>query len=502
MAIFQRNLTKGFYPANAQGAVFRTPAHSMPSSNQDLMAKMEQVYLCSAMFWAAVQQIVKPARSCRLKVEKKKGHDWVEEPKHQISSWWKMGINAEMNGKIWIEAMVTHLAVYGIFRNEWTHAGMQSPDARDVDGKAILTSGLNEAPWLTPVVPYVLVPDIRKEVTNKTNYGGARIEMPKPTMPMITNAHGRLFRYVHASSEDMQTGYPVETSDVFIAKNYNPERGYIGISPLKLISDVLGMGDALIKHSYTYLKNNAVPSGIITYAGDSTKYQVPELSANEKKQVENAYLQLFGLDGERTNSPVMLPKGADFKTLSPELDKLLPSELWDIVQGIVHEVLGTSPTESLVGLRHGNNRASARAHQTSVWRYTVEPLMDFTAGNLANFLFKKFAGDDARRFEQEEIRIVWDYSAVPAYREIQEVHSKTVLDATYKGIAQINEGRKALGLPEDPELTGKYLSQNIAAVDVPANQDPLQNGDPQAAPAKNGTANALPVAKQNGVVKK
>lgn len=469
MPIFGNYFTKGFYPFNNQGAFFKTPWQSLPQGNRQQMEEAERIHLCNAAFWAAVQQLVKPARAARLKVEKKQGDNWVEDEKHEIQMWWKKAVNPEMNGRVWIEGLINHLCVYGIFRNEWTPKGMASPDDRDADGKPLFRGDANEPPWLTPIVPYVLVPDIRANLT-ETERQGIRFKMPT-----LTNKYGRLFRYMHAVSEDLNYGYPVQVSDVFVQKHYNPVRGYIGISPLLLVSNILGMGDSLVKHAYSYMKNHGIPSGVVTYAADSQKYQSPLLQGEEKKAVEQAYMNMFAQDGERPNSPAFFPAGIDFKPLSADLDTLMPAELWDIVQAIVHEVLGTSPTEALVGLRHGNNRASAKSHQTSVWLYTVEPLLEYTLESLSTFLFPRFGQE--RQFEDGKVRLAWDFNKVPAYREIQENYTKQLLQAVKDQIAQINEGRKALGLPEDPELTGQYLKTAPSAFGNPDTQDPTANGD-------------------------
>lgn len=486
MPIFNNYFTKGFYPYNNNGAFFKAPLQALPSGNRAQMEEAERIYLCSAMFWAAVQQLVKPARAARLIVEKKEGDNWVEDPKNEIAIWWKKAVNPEMNGKVWIEAFVNHLAVYGIFRNEWTPKGMASPDDRDQNGKPNFTAGLaDEPPWLTPIVPYVLVPDIRKDLTE------AERKATFFKMPNLTNKYGRLFRYMHAVSEDLGFGYPVQVSDVFVAKNYNPVRGYIGISPLLLVSNLLGMGDSLVKHAYSFMKNNGIPSGIVTYAADSQKYQSPVLGAEEKKAVEQAYMNMFAQDGDRPNSPAFFPAGIDFKPMAAPLDQLMPGELWDIIQSVVHEVLGTSPTEALVGLKHGNTRASAKSHQTSVWLYTVEPMLENIGESLGNFLFPRF--NQEKPFEDGKVRMGWDYSKVPAFREIQETYTKQLLEAVKGQIAQINEGRKALGLPADPELEGQYLKTQPTAFGDPNTQDPTANADGTIDPVldvnKNGNGN-------------
>lgn len=493
MPIFNSYFKRDFAPYDRMGAIVRAPQQTMPIANQKQMEHMEQVYLCSAMFWAAVQQIVKPCRAARLKIEKKVGDDWVEDEKNEIGRWWKYGINPEMNGKVWIEAYINHLAVYGIFRNEWTPKGMASPEDRNPDGSPRFTAGMaDEPPWLTPIVPYVLVPDIRKDLPLSERQGTSF------KMPMITNKWGRLFRYMHATSEDLNFGYPVQLADVFIAKNYNPVRGYVGISPLALVDKILGMGDSLVKHAYSYLHNNGIPSGIVTYAADSQKYQTPTLSPDEKLAVETAYMNMFAQEGDRPNSPAFFPAGIDFKPLAAPIKDLMPAELWDIVQAAVHEVLGTSPTESLVGLRQGNNRASAKSHQTSVWLYTCEPMLEFIGENLGNFLFPRF--DQGKQFEDGKVRLGWDYAKVPAYREIQELYNKTLLDAVRDSIAQVNEGRKALGLPEDPEMMGCYLQKQQPIADVPNTADPNadpnadpQNQDPQQRKQLPGKSNVLPI---------
>lgn len=446
--------TDEFIPADAGGGMLFHPFNKNAKTRMT-PAGAAKIFTCNAMFWAAVQQIVKPAQSARMVLREKTGDGWTENNAHPIIKWWRDSVNPEMNGVTFITATIVHLAVYGMLRAEYTPENAEAPDKRDKDG-IVIPGGSLEAAWLTPCNPDMLRPDVRKEIKlTSTN----RVIIPD------TNPHGKLYRYVHVINEKTKAGYPVAIEDVFVMSNYNPERGYAGISPLELLDDMLGMGGSLIKHTRQYLGNNCLPSMFFKYTYDQSKGDMVELPHKERTRFVEDFTRLFGLGGERPSTPAFLPGNTDVETVTPELKSVLPAELWDIVQAAVHEVLGTSAVESLVGLRHGNNRASAKSHQTSVWTYTVEPLLHFITDNLGQFLFQKFdGGSEYEKFINGDIEFGWDFARVPAWREIQNDHQKLIVSAWQDAApVSVNEYRAALGLSPLDDCVGNKLAFELVA---------------------------------------
>ena len=442
-----------FIPADAGGGMLFHP-YNQTKKGRMTPAAAAKIFTCNAMFWAAVQQIVKPAQSARLVLREKSGDSWTENNSHPIIKWWRDAVNPEMNGTTFITATIVHLAVYGMLRAEYTPENAEAPDHRDKNG-VIIPGGSLDAPWLTPVNPDILRPDVRKEIKfTSTN----RVIIPD------TNPHGKLYRYVHVVNAKSLKGYPVAIEDVFVMSNYNPERGYAGISPLELLDDMLGMGGSLIKHTRQYLGNNCLPSMFFKYTYDSSKGDMVEIPHKERTRFVEDFMRLFSLGGERPSTPAFLPGNTDVETVTPELKSVLPAELWDIVQSAVHEVLGTSAVESLVGLRHAKNTgAGTKSHQTSVWTYTVEPLLHFISDNLGQFLFQKFdGGKEYEKFINGDIELAWDFSRVPAWREIQNEHQKLIVAAWQDAApVSVNEYRAALGLSPLDDCIGKKLAFEV-----------------------------------------
>lgn len=459
-----------FIPADEKGGMLFHPYGKNGSALPVLDSKqLAALYVANAAFWAAVQQLTKPTQAARLILRERTNGQWQPNDEHEIIRWWRSGVNPEMSGSTLAVARIVHLAVYGVFRAEWTPEGVDAPDARNAQGVAI-SGNSGEPAWLTPCNPDILRPDVRKNIATDSR---GRVSMPP------TNEHGKLYRYVHLAEVQGQKGYPVEISDVYSETNYNPQRGYAGIAPLALISEILGMGENLVRHARQYLGNNALPSGLFTYSYDSSKGDAPEVPQKERSRFVDEFMRLFSLNGTRPSSPAFLPGNVDFKPLTPELEKLMPLDLWDIVQAIVHEVLGTSAVDSLVGLRHVKNTgAGTKSHQTSVWRYTIEPQLSLFAENLGAFLFQKFdEGADYERWQNGDIEFTWDFSRVPAWREIQEEHNKTIVGAWSKNApVSANEVRAALGLQALEDERGLKMPYEVnAKQDVQAMQG---NGNP------------------------
>ena len=444
-----------FIPADEKGGMLFHPYGKNGGALPELDSKgLAKLYVANAAFWAAVQQLTKPAQAARLILRERKNGQWKVNDKHDIIRWWRSGVNLEMSGSTLAVARIVHLAVYGVFRSEWTPEGLERPDSRDKNGVAV-NGNSGEKAWLTPCNPEILLPDVRKEITVDSR---GRVTLPK------TNDYGKLYRYIHVADRDGNKGYPVEIGDVYVETNYNPQRGYIGIWPLALISEILGMGDNLVRHARQYLGNNALPSGLFTYTYDSSKGDAPEVPHKERSRFVDEFMRLFSLNGTRPSSPAFLPGNVNFTPLTPELEKLLPLDLWDIVQAIVHEVLGTSAMDSLVGLRHVKNTgAGTKSHQTSVWRYTTEPQLYLFAENLGGFLFQKFDdGVAAEQWQNGDIELNWDFSRVPAWREIQEEHNKTIVDAWGKNApVTADEVRTALGLQPLEDERGLKMSYEV-----------------------------------------
>jgi hypothetical protein len=479
-----------FIPGDANGSMIFSPfGRGKSGYNPPSPRKLAEMYVCSMMFWAAVEQITKPmyAASLRLEEKNKKG-DWEINDNHEIIQWWRNNPNPEMGGETFQVAFAVHLCVYGVFQAEWSPSGMENVWDRNVDGEAII--GNNDDPaWLTPINPDILRPDIRK--IRDANVSGftprkpqislqylkdkddktfadaknvsVKMQAPDLNFDISTNAHGKLLRYVHIDpAGNGSTGYPVALSDVLKISRYSPERGYRGISPLSLLDDFLGLGGALMKHGRQYLENNATPSGIFEYTFDPSKGQASDVPVEKKQTFIRDWLNKYILDGDFNNTPAFPPGNLKFVPITPELSSILPAELWDIVQAAVHEALGTSAMDSLVGLRHiKSTGAGTKSHQTSVWKYTVEPLCWRFSNTLSKFLIKKFDTEQNnyhQKFINNELRFSWDFSKVPAWQELQEENKKAMISAWESNVPiKVNEMRKSLGLEEDTsEIGNKY----------------------------------------------
>lgn len=421
------------------------PKHEKPEFTPEELAK---AYYCFFMFRAAVRQITKPARAAKLTLREKRNNAWVENDGHPLIQWWRSGPNPEMSGATFTEADIVHHCVYGGHRAEWTPESCAAPDDRDANGKASPGPPRDKA-WLTSINPDILLPDVRKNITVRSD--------GKLTLPS-TNEHGTLYRYVHKVTPDY--GYPVEIGDVFAHGHYNPERGYSFFGPLAELDGILGLGGALIRFAKQYLYNNGIPSLFFKYTSNFEKGEPREVPKNAKRKFMQEYLAMAALDGTQPNSPRFLPTNVEPSKITPDLNTILPLEWWDIVQAAVHESLGTSAVESLVGLRYAKNTGSGtESHQTSVWKYTVGPYLAEFAQRLGAFLFKRFRLADAERFVNGDIELTWDFSRVPAWVEVQKERQGRIVEGwKIGGPVRVNEFRQALGLEPDATDFGQQYS--------------------------------------------
>ncbi len=410
---------------------------------------------CTATWFGAMRQRLSAVGAAKLVFQAKDRNGvFIADNSHEIMQWWKNKPNPEMNGQTFLQAWDAHICTFGRFVSEWTDAGMIHAGDRDANGKPRSIGVTPEPAWLTPINPDILQTDVRsfRDIEKLQN---DRVNLPP------TNAHGTLYRYVHKTSPS--TGYVVPIEDVLADSVYNLERGYKGISAYALLLRYFNIEEDLITRALQIINNKLLITAILKREVDTTK-GLPLTMPKEIWESFNKDLrQLYSLGAERGGSPVGLPPNTNLEQVPFSLEGIIPESMLDRIEAKTHELLGTSIMDSYVGVKFSNTRGGTGDQQKSLWRYTLEPTLISRIELLSRFLFRKFGLLD--KYLNEEIRFSWDFSEVPAWREIQAEENAKVLKGWELNVPMTaNEARKAINLPPLEDKRGETTNVEINAL--------------------------------------
>ncbi len=186
--------------------------------------------------------------------------------------------------------------------------------------------------------------------------------------------------------------------------------------------------------------------------------------------------------------PAVLDENTSYDKIGANPDELASQHLNERAEARICAPFGVPPllAGALVGLKHQNNRASARAANADFWENKLSPMYKRLRIHLTWTLFKEFEGED--RIRAGLSRLNWDMSQVLALQEDMESKRKDARENLKAGGITLDQFLEKIGEKPLDGDRGKvyYIPNNLkvvradelgAKVEPPA---PVEKTQPQA----------------------
>lgn len=220
------------------------------------------------------------------------------------------------------------------------------------------------------------------------------------------------------------------------------------------------------KYEKEFLKNGAMPSGVLTYEGSQ---EAPAELADIEDETWGEMKKWWQVEYAGANNAgktVMLPGAWKYLRLGLTNEEMqtMEREKWSVEQIFTNHGVPLS----LAGIKDAANYATAKLDEINFRKYEIVPLLDLLVGKINNqgtrSLFQSF--DPGQRLTYELSGLI----------DVEQ----TFLD--YEGLVRLggmtlNELRNAMGLPKDsdnPLLDGYYVDQSRVPLEMSGQDGPTQ----------------------------
>jgi HK97 family phage portal protein len=259
--------------------------------------------------------------------------------------------------------------------------------------------------------------------------------------------------------QDVGVREDVAAEDVFEDKFFDPRDEYNGLAPLAVALGAVDMDAAQTEYVRAFFDNGGVPSGVIQVKNTTLKDDEAEgiLARWMRKYARSSYMR---------GAPAVLDENAEYQRIGSNLDELESADLTERAEARVCAPFGVPPVlvGSLVGLKHQNNRASARSAQADFWDSKMSPLYKRIREHLMLTLLPEFEGRD--RIDAGLVRLNWDMSQVLALQEDVDAAQKRARENLKAGGITLDEFREKVG--EKPMEGGRgkvfFVPTNVKVV--------------------------------------
>jgi len=203
------------------------------------------------------------------------------------------------------------------------------------------------------------------------------------------------------------------------------------VPPARVAAKLLDTDADITGYLKSYFQDGAMPIGILKTKNRLTETQVESIRSRWKEQ--------YG--GWRSwNVPAILDADAEYQKISANMNEI-PFDSFDArIESRVCAVLGIPPV--ILGLKVGLDRSTfsnyAEARRTW-WEDMLIPMYESMLDNLQNQI-----GDELG------VRLIWDYTKIPALRESEEQKFARIQKAYESGAITRNELRQFLGFEAVP----------------------------------------------------
>jgi|9_EtaG_2_1085328.scaffolds.fasta_scaffold01004_8 HK97 family phage portal protein len=238
-------------------------------------------------------------------------------------------------------------------------------------------------------------------------------------------------------------------SEVKHMKLYNPLDDYYGLSPLMAAAVDIDNHNAINKHNISLLNNGARPSGAIVFKPQSDRGLPIQLSDGQRQQLRDD-LNVKYTGAANAGKPLLLEGDFDWREMG-----LTPKDM-DFLQqrnmAAKDIALCFGVPSQLIGIPDAQTYANVQEARLALYEETIMPLARRVQSDLNEWLAPVYG---------EEIRIEYDFEAVPAMVERRRRIYENVTQAVREGIISRNEARERLGLEPIQGGDDVYIAANL-----------------------------------------
>jgi HK97 family phage portal protein len=238
-------------------------------------------------------------------------------------------------------------------------------------------------------------------------------------------------------------------SEVKHMKLYNPLDDYYGLSPLMAAAVDIDNHNAINKHNISLLNNGARPSGAIIFKPTSDRGMPIQLSDGQRQQLQDD-LDVKFKGPANAGRPLLLEGDFDWREMG-----LSPKDM-DFLQqrnmAAKDIALCFGVPSQLIGIPDSQTYSNVQEARLALYEETIMPLARRIQSDLNEWLSPTY-GDD--------IRIEYDFDAVPAMVERRRRIYENVTQAVREGIISRNEARERLGLEPITGGDDVYIAANL-----------------------------------------
>ena len=260
-------------------------------------------------------------------------------------------------------------------------------------------------------------------------------------------------------------------SEVKHMKLYNPLDDYYGLSPLMAAATDIDNHNAINTHNISLLRNGARPSGAIVFKPANDRGLPIQLTDGQRQQLKDD-LNVKYTGASNAGRPLLLEGDFDWREMG-----LSPKDM-DFLQqrnmAAKDIALCFGVPSQLIGIPDAQTYANVQEARLALYEETIMPLARRVESDLNEWLSPMYG---------EDIRIEYDFEAVPAMTERRRRVYENVTAAVREGIISRNEARERLGLEPIDGGDDVYIAANLFPLGTP--ETPPAQGEQAEEDAKN-----------------
>jgi len=244
-------------------------------------------------------------------------------------------------------------------------------------------------------------------------------------------------------------------SEVKHFKTWNPLDDYLGMSPLMAASIDVDQHNLIAKHNIALLVNGARPSGAVIFKPTDTSGNPMMMSDVQRKQIKDDLdRRMSGTNN--SGKPILLEGDFDWKEMG-----MSPRDM-DFLQNknmaAKDIALCFGVPSQLIGIPDSQTYSNLQEARLAMYEETIIPLAMRVCNDLNEWLSPSY-GDN--------IKIDYDYDAIPAMVERRRRVYENVTAAVREGIITRNEARERLGLTPINGGDDVFIAANLFPLGSP-----------------------------------
>ncbi len=238
-------------------------------------------------------------------------------------------------------------------------------------------------------------------------------------------------------------------SEVKHLKMWNPLDDYYGLSPIMAAAVDIDNHNEINKHNIALLRNGARPTGAIVFKPSDDRGMPVQLSDGQRQQLNDDMRSRFQ-GSDNAGRPLLLEGDFDWKEMG-----LSPRDMDFLQQKHIAAkdiALCFGIPSQLIGIPDAQTYANVQEARLALYEETIIPLAQRVESDFNEWLAPMY-GDD--------IRIAYDFEAIPAMTERRRRIYENVVSAVREGIISRNEARERLGMEPITGGDDVFIAANL-----------------------------------------